>query len=256
MSKSFDSVYPDFLRVGLTKLDALGREHELFSLFIALEHFRRDLHTQDTMEAILQVSQRYIEGLNLFHATAFHLVNPKDLGFELALCRPEREREHLVTAVRREIEAGRFARALRQDSAVFFQAVTSAGPGRGLLHSLASSSQVLGMFSGLLRDDAAPVQEIAFSLLSLLLGGSADALATLKKTAELTSRITTLSGLLPICAWCKRVRDDRGYWEQIEQFVRSRTDAAFSHSICPECSKRMAVPRSAPAPPGRGTGST
>jgi hypothetical protein len=239
MSNSFDSVYPDFLRVGLGKLSTLGGPHELLSLFTALEHFRRDLHAQDTVEGILQVSRRYIDGLNLFRATAFHLVNPKDFGFESVLCEPVEERERLDAAIRREIEAGRFARALRQSSPVFFHAGPGREQGRGLLHSLALSSQVLGMFSGLLRDEAAPVQEIAFSLLSLLLGESADALATLKKTAELRSQIKTLSGLLPICAWCKKVRDDRGYWEQIESYVRSRTDASFSHGICPDCAKKM-----------------
>ena len=239
MSHSFDSVYPDFLRVGLGKLNTLGGPHELLSLFSALEHFRRDLHAQDTVEGILQVSRRYIEGLNLFRVTAFHLVDPKDFGFEMVLCEPAEERDGLDAAIQREIEAGRFGRALRQSSPVFFHAERGRSQSRGLLHSLSLSSQVLGMFSGLLREEEAPAQEIAFSLLSLLLGGSADALATLNKTTELKSQIKTLSGLLPICAWCKKVRDDRGYWEQIEQYVHSRTDASFSHGICPDCARKM-----------------
>lgn len=52
---------------------------------------------------------------------------------------------------------------------------------------------------------------------------------------EALARIKTLSGLLPICAWCKKVRDDTGYWSQIEIYVREHTEADFTHGICPEC---------------------
>jgi hypothetical protein len=48
-----------------------------------------------------------------------------------------------------------------------------------------------------------------------------------------------LSGLLPICAWCKQVRDDEGYWEEIETFVAARSDAHFTHSVCPSCLEGM-----------------
>jgi len=51
--------------------------------------------------------------------------------------------------------------------------------------------------------------------------------------------VKTLSGLLPICASCKRIRDDSGYWQQIEQYVRDHTDASFSHGICPTCADRL-----------------
>jgi hypothetical protein len=53
------------------------------------------------------------------------------------------------------------------------------------------------------------------------------------------SELKTLSGLLPICASCKKIRDDNGYWNQIEAYIRDRSEAEFSHSICPECAKRL-----------------
>lgn len=56
---------------------------------------------------------------------------------------------------------------------------------------------------------------------------------------EAYSRIKKLSGLLPICASCKRIRDDSGYWRQVEAFVRDHTEAQFSHSICPDCMMRL-----------------
>jgi len=108
-----------------------------------------------------------------------------------------------------------------------------------VLHSLTLSSQAVGMFCGLLERDLQPNQEISFSLLSLLLGESADALATLNKTAQLTSQIETLSGMLPLCAWCKKVRNDRGYWEQIEKYISVRSAASFTHGVCPECQKKL-----------------
>ena len=52
-------------------------------------------------------------------------------------------------------------------------------------------------------------------------------------------RIKTLSGLLPICASCKKIRDDHGYWTQIESYIEERSDAEFTHGICPECKEKF-----------------
>jgi streptogramin lyase len=53
------------------------------------------------------------------------------------------------------------------------------------------------------------------------------------------ARIKVLSGLLPICAGCKKIRDDRGYWEQIEVYIREHSEAQFSHGLCPTCIRNM-----------------
>jgi CHASE3 domain sensor protein len=53
------------------------------------------------------------------------------------------------------------------------------------------------------------------------------------------AEVKTLSGLIPICAWCKSVRNDHGYWQTVEQYVRSHSDASFSHSICPSCREKF-----------------
>lgn len=58
---------------------------------------------------------------------------------------------------------------------------------------------------------------------------------TVDRLEHALAEVKTLSGLLPICAWCKRVRDDGGYWNQVEEYVAKHTDAEFSHSVCPEC---------------------
>jgi len=49
----------------------------------------------------------------------------------------------------------------------------------------------------------------------------------------------SLKGMLPICAQCKKIRDDKGYWNQIESYIEKHSDAAFSHSLCPECSDEL-----------------
>ncbi|MGO9569112.1 MAG: response regulator, partial [Desulfomonilaceae bacterium] len=52
-------------------------------------------------------------------------------------------------------------------------------------------------------------------------------------------QVKQLSGFLPICASCKKIRDDQGYWRQVEEYIREHSEAEFSHSICPECAKRL-----------------
>jgi CheY-like chemotaxis protein len=49
------------------------------------------------------------------------------------------------------------------------------------------------------------------------------------------ARVRVLSGLLPICAWCKKIRDDEGYWRELESYLAAHSDAQFSHGICPQC---------------------
>ena len=51
--------------------------------------------------------------------------------------------------------------------------------------------------------------------------------------------VKTLRGLLPICSYCKKIRDDKGYWNQIESYIRDHSDAEFSHGMCPECLKKL-----------------
>jgi len=53
-----------------------------------------------------------------------------------------------------------------------------------------------------------------------------------------TSKVNTLTGLLPICASCKKIRDDKGSWNVLEQYIRDHSEAQFSHGLCPECAKR------------------
>jgi hypothetical protein len=53
------------------------------------------------------------------------------------------------------------------------------------------------------------------------------------------SEVKTLKGIFPICASCKKIRDDKGYWNQVEVYIRDRSEAEFSHGICPDCMKKL-----------------
>ena len=56
------------------------------------------------------------------------------------------------------------------------------------------------------------------------------------------SKVKQLSGLLPICSYCKRIRSDQNYWEQVDRYVAQHSNAEFSHGICPECFKTVIAP--------------
>lgn len=59
------------------------------------------------------------------------------------------------------------------------------------------------------------------------------------KLKDALEEVKTLSGFLPICASCKKIRDDKGYWNRIESYISKHSEAEFSHSICPECTKTL-----------------
>lgn len=56
---------------------------------------------------------------------------------------------------------------------------------------------------------------------------------------EVVAKVRMLSGLVPICAGCKKIRDDQGYWHQVEEYIQAHSQAQFSHGLCPECARRM-----------------
>ncbi len=60
-----------------------------------------------------------------------------------------------------------------------------------------------------------------------------------EELSEALGSVKQLSGLLPICAHCKKIRDDKGYWNQLEQYITERSEAGFSHGICPDCARKV-----------------
>jgi hypothetical protein len=62
--------------------------------------------------------------------------------------------------------------------------------------------------------------------------------ALVEKLQATLTELRVLQGMIPICAWCHKIRDDAGYWQQIETYVEAHSAATFSHSICPTCTAR------------------
>jgi hypothetical protein len=80
--------------------------------------------------------------------------------------------------------------------------------------------------STMLHLDGRPIQDISI-------------VEDITKRKMMEAEVKTLRGLLPICASCKKIRDDEGYWNQIESYIGQHSEAQFSHSICPECAKKL-----------------
>ncbi len=64
-----------------------------------------------------------------------------------------------------------------------------------------------------------------------------------KRLEDALNKVEVLQGLLPICAYCKKVRDDKNYWEQVESYISKHSDVRFSHGICPECYEKYIKPQ-------------
>jgi hypothetical protein len=64
-----------------------------------------------------------------------------------------------------------------------------------------------------------------------------------ERLRDALAKVKTLSGLLPICAWCKKIRDDKGYWTRLEEYIAGHSDADFTHGICPDCAAKVGAGR-------------
>lgn len=63
-----------------------------------------------------------------------------------------------------------------------------------------------------------------------------------RELEDALSQIKQLQGLLPICSYCKKIRNDRNYWQQVEEYITEHTEAQFSHGICPDCYEKFVKP--------------
>lgn len=67
-----------------------------------------------------------------------------------------------------------------------------------------------------------------------------------KELEEALTRVKQLQGLLPICSYCKKIRDDKNYWNEVETYVSHHAEVQFSHGICPECYEKIVKPQLVP----------
>ena len=72
--------------------------------------------------------------------------------------------------------------------------------------------------------------------------------ARVRELEDAMARVKLLQGLLPICCYCKKIRNDRNYWQQVEHYITEHSGAQFSHGICPECYEKFVQPELAKLP--------
>jgi len=72
----------------------------------------------------------------------------------------------------------------------------------------------------------------------------------IREAESALAKVKQLQGLLPICCYCKKIRDDRNYWQQVEGYISAHSEAQFSHGVCPECYEKVVKPELAKALPG------
>jgi len=94
------------------------------------------------------------------------------------------------------------------------------------------------------RYENAAIRGVAFLVVAILLSRIKDLVGKEREHAErerehAAKQIKELQGLLPICASCKKIRDDQGNWEQIESYIAARSPTQFSHGLCPQCAERL-----------------
>ncbi len=113
------------------------------------------------------------------------------------------------------------------------------------------SLAVLAAFAGVVRLRVANLARSKGALERQVVKRTEELRTRNQELSEALGRVKQLSGLLPICASCKKIRDDHGYWNQLEQYITEHSEAGFSHGICPDCAKVMYpdfVPRRTGAP--------
>jgi len=113
--------------------------------------------------------------------------------------------------------------------------VLTAHPGQELVEQAAAA----GVGAYLLKSSKAQELDRAITIARARF---ADLMELRRLNAELQAalaKVKVLSGLLPICASCKKIRDDQGYWHQVEVYLRDHSEVEFSHGICPDCAQKL-----------------
>jgi len=90
-----------------------------------------------------------------------------------------------------------------------------------------------------ISSDRVQILDLLFSTYESALQKARELEQTNKKLQEALETIKTLEGILPICSGCKKIRDESGEWQPLERYIGNRSNAQFSHGLCPECAKRL-----------------
>ena len=124
-------------------------------------------------------------------------------------------------------------------SIVFSQAITR--PLRALSDAVESygRGENIEYFPVQSNDEIGELAWVCNTMLQRRRSADADRENSIQELREALDKVKKLSGLLPICASCKKIRDDKGYWNQIESYLKTHSEAEFSHGICPDCATKL-----------------
>lgn len=242
-------------------LEAAGRSFLTFSPRAAGIDFYGD--ALFTTEAVLQRSPTTVKA---FREASL-------LGWRYALAHPEEITDLILAKYSQRLSRERLLSEAEQTRHLIRGDVVEVGyQYEGRWHHIAEVYQSLGLLQGdpdlssfLYRArpglDLRVMLTVGGALLAALLAGLL-ALHYRRLTARLKTaleEVNQLSGLIPICAQCKKIRDDGGYWTQVEGYIQARSEATFTHGLCPECqadffpgSKRAAEKQPPEGPEGTG----
>lgn len=206
--------------LGLAERDAVGVGQALRSLSQALEIARAIGHRQITQEVLLALADTHADAGSYRTALEYHRAHTalRDSLFD------ERSGRRIAA-----MEARFEAEARARENAELRQAQLDRDV-------VIARQQVRALVGGTLL---ILVGILAFTLYRANQAKVVANQALAAKNEELSlalTRVQMLSGLIPICANCKKVRDDQGYWEQVETYISRHSEALFSHGICPDCS--------------------
>ena len=136
------------------------------------------------------------------------------------------------------IEVCRHVRSLPRPDAPYLILLTAKGSKSDIVSGLQAGADdyIVKPFD---REELRARVQAGVRILSL----QASLAARVRELEEAMARVKTLQGLLPICSYCKRVRNDGDYWQQVESYVSDHSDARFSHGICPDCYESVVRPQ-------------
>jgi phosphoserine phosphatase RsbU/P len=135
------------------------------------------------------------------------------------------------------VEVCRKIRELKSDEPVYIILLTSRDDRKDIIHGLKS-----GANDYIVKPYDVEELQVRINVGRKVVELQASLAGRIAELQDALAQIKTLKGLLPICMYCKKIRDDKQYWQQVEGYIAEHTEAQFSHSICPDCYKKYVQP--------------
>ena len=220
-----------------TQLWIAGRYLQLLTILLAIFTIKKKIHLKYVIFGYFVVTSVifitlfvfpvfpdcFIEGQGLtpFKKMSEYIISA---GFIIAIFLVRKHKDIFPERVRHNLYAAFIATALAELLFTFYVSVFGISNVMGHIFKILA---VIFVFRAILEVGLREPFEIVFRELK-------------QRETELQEKIDqvkTLSGMLPICANCKKVRDDKGYWHMVEEYIQKHTEAEFTHGICPDCAK-------------------